>query len=290
MTFKKFLTIAGSAFLLLTEIAAADQQTLVNCTKVSGTSGWDPQNFTYSREGTSKNVTVSDPLILTYLKAPVNGKILRETNKKLVLSWKVKGVRDSRGATTAAMTFKATIDRSNMTYKVTVNPLGYPDVFTGRGKCAVVPASEVKALTSKIKSAGRRVKQNGGMLHSLWKSGGNRNFTCKIGQPRKAYSWSATQVAVQHKAKSKSATIELSMRGHKSKVKAAANVKQNKELVVYSWQQAVEDPQGKGFTEPAKAVVNYNLFVELKSGRASLQSSANPTRRKSSSRVPADCR
>ncbi|KAG1648072.1 hypothetical protein GQR58_030106 [Nymphon striatum] len=290
MFFRRFIRICFAVLSVGVATSAYAEQTLINCTKTSGRSGWVPKEFTFAREGTSKTITVSDPLILHVIGAPVSGKVQRENRGKLVLNWNVKGVRDSRGSTTTAMVFRAVINTSNMTYKVVASPLGFSETFTGKGKCAVVPAALVRALTGKIKAAGKQAERNGGMLHSLWKPGGNRNFTCKTGQPRKAYSWSATQVAVHHKAKSKSATIELSMRGHKSKVKAAAKVKQNKKLVVYSWQQVVEDPQGKGFTEPAIAVVNYNLFVELKSGRASLQSSAHPTRRKSSSRVPADCR
>jgi hypothetical protein len=287
---KAFLLAAFPALFLLTAGDATAQQVLVNCIKASGSSGWIPDSFTYAREGSSKQVTVSDPLILAFLKNPVTGKIIRESKNKTVLSWKVKGVRDSRGSTTAALTFKATINTPDMSYKIVANPLGFSDVFTGRGKCTVVPASQVKELASKIRSAGQRAGKNDGMLHTLWKAGQNRGFSCKLGQPRKPYDWSLTQVSIRQKAKSKIASIEYSTRGQKSKLKASAQVAQNEKLVVYSWKQSSDDPRGRGFAEPANAEVTYRLFVDLRSGGASLQSSAHPSRRKSSSRVSANCK
>ncbi|TDT77469.1 hypothetical protein BDE40_0756 [Litoreibacter halocynthiae] len=285
---RMFAAIVAALVLTTNPQGAQAQQALVQCTKTSGSSGWVPDAFTYAREGTSKKVTVSDPLILAFMKVPVTAKVRRDNARQLVLTWKVKGVRDRRGSRTPALAFRAVINKSDLSYKVVATPLGYPDTFTGSGRCAVVPAAQVKALTAKIKSAGKAATQNGGMLHTLWKSGQNRSFSCKVGKPRKAYDWSATQVAIRQKAKADEAVVEYTTRSGKAKTRA--KVKQSKKFVTYVWAQTVADKKGQGFTEPLKATVQYKLSVDMKSGRASLQSSAAPSRRKSSSRVPVNCK
>lgn len=270
--------------------SAQAEQVLMQCSKTAGSSGWLPDAFTYVREAASKKITVSDPIILRRLRAPVSGKIVRESRGQMVLTWKIKGMRDSRGTTTAAMVYRAVVKTADMSFKITASPLGFSETFSGRGKCKKVPAKQVKALSKKIKSAGKVAEKNGGMIHTLWKVGQNRSFSCKLGQPRKPYDWSLRQVSVHQKAKSKTATIEFLARGSKTRSKAKARVVQKKKYVLYRWAHSVDDPKGRGFTEPAKAVVEYYLAVDMYSGRASLQSSATPTRRKSSSRVGAGCK
>ncbi len=63
-------------------------------------------------------------------------KLMRNTDRKLVIRWILSGVRDRTG-TAARFGFSATLEKETGALKIVAKPYGYDNDFRGYGSCDV---------------------------------------------------------------------------------------------------------------------------------------------------------
>ena len=139
---------------LVTGMAGGASATVnyLECTKIAGRSTWVPDQIVVARDGAARSVTVSDSIAIPRGIPPSSGKILRDTGSKLTVSWKLKGLRDSRGTLTSAIIYKAVLNKASGVAKITASPLGFSEVFSGKVRCAPMAPEKVAQLTRLIKN------------------------------------------------------------------------------------------------------------------------------------------
>lgn len=82
-------------------------------------------------------VVVSDGIILRFNQQPVQARIGRNTDRKLVIRWTLKNVVNANNQTTPAFEYSATLRKATNEISVYANPDGYPNRFSGKGTCAL---------------------------------------------------------------------------------------------------------------------------------------------------------
>lgn len=98
---------------------------------------WISPSYVFQwQQGTNKAV-VWDPAIAHFHGKPIAGKVLRDTEKKTVIDWVLKGAKDKSG-NRAQFNFSMTHTKRNNRFKVIARPIGYKNEFGRNGTCAAV--------------------------------------------------------------------------------------------------------------------------------------------------------
>lgn len=81
-------------------------------------------------------VVVSDQVILSFNEAPIKATVTRNTDRKMIIRWKVKDAVDSENQRVGIFDYNAVLDKATNRIKVYANPEGYPNRFNGSGTCS----------------------------------------------------------------------------------------------------------------------------------------------------------
>jgi len=128
-------TVFGSALLAL--VASSAQAELYNCRfpNVKSALGWIAPIIVLNVQRPSGDMLISDPVIQMLSGAPIEPRLLNESDKVLSISWDLKGV--DRRSKSARMRYTMVLNKQRLSANVRAEPLGYSNVLNGRGKCAV---------------------------------------------------------------------------------------------------------------------------------------------------------
>lgn len=113
---------------------AAEASVTYTC-KLSSTQhkAWIPDVLFIGHDAQKSRVVVSDPIVLHFNDAPVEGRVTKNTPQQITFSWDYTA-QDARGKR-AKMQFLATWNKAAQRMKVTAKPVGYSQSFVGRGSC-----------------------------------------------------------------------------------------------------------------------------------------------------------
>lgn len=128
-------TVFGSALLAL--MATSVQAELYNCRfpNVKSALGWIAPVIVLNVQRPSGDMLISDPVIQMLEGAPIEPRLLNESDRVLSVSWDVVGV--DRRSKTARMQYTMVLNKQRLSANVRAVPIGYSNVLNGRGKCAV---------------------------------------------------------------------------------------------------------------------------------------------------------
>jgi len=82
-------------------------------------------------------VVVSDAVILQFNRQPMQVRVGRNTDRKLVIRWTLNNVVNGSNQTTPAFEYSATLKKATNEIAVYANPDGYPTRFSGKGRCTL---------------------------------------------------------------------------------------------------------------------------------------------------------
>ncbi|WP_227269766.1 hypothetical protein [Roseobacter weihaiensis] len=102
--------------------------------------GWISDKIGIVITNTAK-VVVSDAVILQFYQRPLEGRLSRNNDRKLVVRWRLKNIVNGANQTTTAFDYTATITKATNRITVYANPDGYPNRFSGRGTCVLKTAN-----------------------------------------------------------------------------------------------------------------------------------------------------
>ncbi|MFW2545004.1 hypothetical protein ACN2XU_20425 [Primorskyibacter sp. 2E107] len=106
--------------------------------KESGGIGYVPEVIFIGVEEGSKEIVVSDPVILYYNDGqPLRGRIKTDNAKRTTFAWDLKF--KNRANQTGTIQYRATYIKASGDLNVSALPLGYADTFRGKGKCEIKP-------------------------------------------------------------------------------------------------------------------------------------------------------
>lgn len=94
---------------------------------------WIPQVLFIGHDSAQDRVIVSDPMVLHFNDAPIEGRVARDTARRTVFAWHYTA-RDSKGQN-ATMRFHATWSKDTKQMKLTAAPDGFSKQFHGSGTC-----------------------------------------------------------------------------------------------------------------------------------------------------------
>jgi hypothetical protein len=131
---KKILYIA----LLLTSLAvpATAKGVFYACDMaVKRADGWVSPKIGLVFDGQG-GVQVVDSVTLNFLDGPVHARIKKRADKSRI-TWSIAGAKDSKGEIIPTLKYIAQFDLKRLTISVVAKPVGYPQRFSGKGKCAI---------------------------------------------------------------------------------------------------------------------------------------------------------
>ena len=130
--------IATTAICCVIAIAGQAGVTDYECAlKERGESGWIAGQLILQHDAARGKVVVVDPVILSLEPEPVVGKLVKETGAQITFGWEVKSPRDRNGTVAPSMLYQITVVKASGTATIQARPTGFPEVFTGKGKCKI---------------------------------------------------------------------------------------------------------------------------------------------------------
>ncbi|WGW02423.1 hypothetical protein [Tropicibacter oceani] len=104
--------------------------------KAPGNNGWLPEVLFIGHDTTSHAVVVSDPIILYYNdRQPIQGRVKTDNAKRTTFAWKLDAKSNSNQRVT--ITYTATYLKGSGEVTMQAMPLGYANIFHGKGRCEV---------------------------------------------------------------------------------------------------------------------------------------------------------
>jgi hypothetical protein len=100
----------------------------------SANGGWIPVQVIVNHNATTREVIAFDPVIKTFLGAPVTGRVEVENKKRITFNWRLKGAKDGIGQG-AEFVYRLTVQKGTLAASMTAQALNYAGPFTARGTC-----------------------------------------------------------------------------------------------------------------------------------------------------------
>ena len=99
---------------------------------------WMPRDLLIDYDKSTASVVVMDHVIYEHKNGkPHKGKLKADNAKRVSFTWVLKGLESSRNQFVPEFKYTASFIKKKNLMTVTARPTGYPDVFTGRGKCQI---------------------------------------------------------------------------------------------------------------------------------------------------------
>lgn len=130
-----FYRIVFTVFFAVAATASSAQGVLYDCdlTQLKRGGGWISEKIGIVLDGTGR-ARVSDALILSVHSVPIDGEIVRNNDRKLVVTWTLRGITNGSNQYTPYFDYHATV-RKNGAISVYARPDGYHNRFSGTGTC-----------------------------------------------------------------------------------------------------------------------------------------------------------
>jgi len=130
MTFKRFFGMAALAALL--PMAAAAKPITMQCLVKGSNGGWIAEQIFFDYDSARNASRVVDGIILHFDKKPKTAEITENTDKKLVIRWRVN---TRVGRQTTKMSYRLAYFKGNGKATVQAHPHGFVNNYTARGRC-----------------------------------------------------------------------------------------------------------------------------------------------------------
>ncbi|AXI47290.1 hypothetical protein C1J03_15490 [Sulfitobacter sp. SK012] len=116
-------------------VAAAPGDILYDCTMVQlkKNGGWISQKVGIIMQGENE-VKVVDAVILHFAKEPIEGTVVRNNAKRLIVKWEVRGARGG-GTSLESVDFRASIGKKTGRIQLSALASGFDFGPNGTGKC-----------------------------------------------------------------------------------------------------------------------------------------------------------
>lgn len=113
--------------------AASAQPVVYDCKPVKGRSDSVMQpEYVISYDKATGAVLVNDPLIMSMIGKPIEGKLQSESSVRSIFDWKLKTVKGT--SESASWEYRARVF-SDGRLSLTVTPVGYDNHFSSEGRC-----------------------------------------------------------------------------------------------------------------------------------------------------------
>lgn len=96
--------------------------------------GWLSDRLAFVVPGDGK-IQVIDAVTLYFGVSPLTVRVSRNSDTKLVMRWKLKGVRDKKGVPVPTFDYTARIDKATLGITLEARPRGFTENWVGRGSC-----------------------------------------------------------------------------------------------------------------------------------------------------------
>lgn len=110
-----------------------------DCAFTDGTTNrtWIQDRYLIEHEAGSGTARVIDPLINAIYAAPIEAKVVEETEGKVVFRWEVQTGDD--GGQVVKMGYRASWFKGPKTMRIAAIPRGYDNMFEAQGRCTIDP-------------------------------------------------------------------------------------------------------------------------------------------------------
>ncbi len=115
--------------------AASAKSVTMQCLVKGPDSGWIAEQIFFEYDSVRDAARVVDPIILHFDKKPKVAEISEDSEKKLVLKWRLAARASSQ---TTKFAYRLAYFKSNGKVTVQAHPHGFVNNFTARGKCQEV--------------------------------------------------------------------------------------------------------------------------------------------------------
>ncbi|MDZ4312159.1 MAG: hypothetical protein U1A24_16545 [Cypionkella sp.] len=115
--------------------AASAKPVIYNCKPVIGRSDSVIQpEYVISYDKASGEVLVNDPIIMSTVGKPIQGKLQSESDVRAVFDWRLKSLKGPTNTT--SWQYRARVFKDGR-LSMTVTPVGYDNHFSSEGRCTV---------------------------------------------------------------------------------------------------------------------------------------------------------
>ncbi len=126
----KFLgLVCGLSFVATSAVA---QPITMQCVVKGSNGGWIAEQIFFEYDSARDAARVVDPIILHFDKKPKAAEITEDTDKKLVLKWRLATRVSSQ---TTKLAYRLAYFKSNGKVTVQAHPHGFVNNYTERGRC-----------------------------------------------------------------------------------------------------------------------------------------------------------
>lgn len=99
--------------------------------------GWISKTIAINIDNKTNVVLVSDEIILKFFKKPIQGRLLKTSEKHVMVEWEIRGARDARNWKVPRFTYLATVFKEQNEILVLATPYGNSKSFVSSGKCQI---------------------------------------------------------------------------------------------------------------------------------------------------------
>lgn len=130
--------ILATAFTALALFSSPSHALTLDCklNPAARAGGWVTEQYVLQVDEGQGTARIADAVILSYFDAPIEAKLVENTDKKLVLSWRVQ--TKSVTGQLVNMSYRAAYSKSTKAITVRAVPGGYSNDFEARGTCKTV--------------------------------------------------------------------------------------------------------------------------------------------------------
>ena len=125
------IRILTAAALLFTTNAALSQT--FDC-RFPANKDWIPPRIVIQYNKSSGTVRVRDAMTQRAYGGAIEGQVDIDNSKRVTFKWQIREFKNGRQFT-PSFSYRATIQKGSKSAQVTAKPLGYTNVFKGRGRC-----------------------------------------------------------------------------------------------------------------------------------------------------------
>lgn len=127
--------LAACAAVVMIGAAAQAETYVCKVTPIGRDMGWIAKTIAINIDRKTNEVLVSDGIILAYHKKPIQGRLLKTTEKRVTVAWDVLRTKSATNQNAARFVYRASYFKQTHKFMITGRPSGYHNSFSGRGKC-----------------------------------------------------------------------------------------------------------------------------------------------------------
>ena len=127
---------AVATAMVLSATAAFAKPVIYDCRPEKGRSNSVMQpEYVISYDKASGEVLINDPIIMSTVGKPIQGKLQSESDARMVFDWRLKSLKGPTDTT--SWQFRARVFKADGRLSLSMTPVGYDNQFSSEGHCTV---------------------------------------------------------------------------------------------------------------------------------------------------------